>query len=414
MIFRSTKLILIAMLVLSVVVAVAAATPGPQTRHQLGDAELPEATVDSPYDYQFEADLRDPAPEFSVTKGTLPKGLTLTPAGLLSGTATIPGDSNFTVKASNGVGKDIEQPLTLQVVGAPLLQLEAAGPLSSTTAKLVASVNPRNLPTTAWFEYWPVSDTPQTPVWTPIETVASGLASVVVSTLVSELEPDTEYAYRVSAHNDLNPPPVQSATKTLRTPDSGLPPPVAGESFNLEPVEGATTTKCAGEGDFSRLLAPKQVTLDCEVDTTNGTVSLTASKGSSGDTQTALFWGGLFGLNQKAGDNQKAVLGLSGGLHCERRKSGKHGHGRTQLRARKGGGGRKLWGSGSGNYKTVGSHGAATVRGTIWLVSDRCDGSTHFKVNRGVVAVRDFVKQKTVILEAGDSYIAKVVGGRLP
>jgi hypothetical protein len=80
----------------------------------------------------------------------------------------------------------------------------------------------------------------------------------------------------------------------------------------------------------------------------------------------------------------------------------------------KGSKGRKLWGSGEGNYKTVGSHGSATVTGTIWLVHDRCDGSTLFKVKRGTVLVRDFVKDSSVVLEAGQSYLAKVAIGRLP
>ncbi len=169
-------------------------------------------------------------------------------------------------------------------------------------------------------------------------------------------------------------------------PPKGLPPPVAGKTFNLEPVDGTTSTKCAGESGFSKLVAPRQVTLHCKIDSSRGTVALTASKGSSGETQTANFWGGLFDVDQKAGDNRAAVLGLKGGLRCERNKNGK----RHRVHKRKGKGGRKLWGSGSGNYKTVGSHGSATVRGTIWLVSDRCDHSTFFKVKRGTVVVQRF------------------------
>ena len=88
--------------------------------------------------------------------------------------------------------------------------------------------------------------------------------------------------------------------------------------------------------------------------------------------------------------------------------------GSKRLLGRRGSGGRKLWGSGEGNYKTVGSHGSATVRGTIWLVADRCDGSTLFKVKRGTVVVRDFIKKSSVVLQAGQSYIAKVAIGRLP
>jgi hypothetical protein len=47
------------------------------------------------------------------------------------------------------------------------------------------------------------------------------------------------------------------------------------------------------------------------------------------------------------------------------------------------------------------------VRGTTWLVQDRCDGSTLTKVRQGKVAVRDFARRKTVIVKKGRSYVAK-------
>jgi hypothetical protein len=40
-------------------------------------------------------------------------------------------------------------------------------------------------------------------------------------------------------------------------------------------------------------------------------------------------------------------------------------------------------------------------------VADRCDGSTLFKVAEGTVWVHDFVKDTQVVLQAGDSYIAR-------
>jgi hypothetical protein len=45
------------------------------------------------------------------------------------------------------------------------------------------------------------------------------------------------------------------------------------------------------------------------------------------------------------------------------------------------------------------------VRGTIWEVIDRCDG-TLTKVRRGKVAVRDFRLRRTVLVRAGKSYLA--------
>ena len=46
------------------------------------------------------------------------------------------------------------------------------------------------------------------------------------------------------------------------------------------------------------------------------------------------------------------------------------------------------------------------MRGTTWLVQDSCDG-TLTRVKQGVVAVRDNVRKKTVLLRAGSKYLAK-------
>ena len=59
------------------------------------------------------------------------------------------------------------------------------------------------------------------------------------------------------------------------------------------------------------------------------------------------------------------------------------------------------------------SYGSATVSGTTWLVVDRCDSSTLFKVTEGTLSIRDFVKDRTLNLAAGNQYIAKVSIPRL-
>jgi hypothetical protein len=197
-------------------------------------------------------------------------------------------------------------------------------------------------------------------------------------------------------------PPQQPVQQAVVAP-TGLPAPVAGQSVNINPVVGIVRTKCPGNNDFSKIDLAIQIPLTCLVDTRNGTVDLTASKGSSGQTESADFWGGIFGVGQEAGDNKEAVMTLAGRLECEKRKLRKNG--RVMLSSR--GRGRKLWGSGKGNYTTAGSHGAATVQGTTWLVADRCDGSTLFKVAEGTVWVQDFVKDKQVVLQVGESYVAE-------
>ena len=46
------------------------------------------------------------------------------------------------------------------------------------------------------------------------------------------------------------------------------------------------------------------------------------------------------------------------------------------------------------------------MRGTSWLVDDRCNG-TLTQVKRGSVTVRDFKKRKNVIVRAGKQYLAR-------
>ncbi|MGO9958959.1 MAG: hypothetical protein ACLP50_23840, partial [Solirubrobacteraceae bacterium] len=61
-----------------------------------------------------------------------------------------------------------------------------------------------------------------------------------------------------------------------------------------------------------------------------------------------------------------------------------------------------------GSFRTKGRYSSATVRGTVWETSDRCDG-TLTVVKRGVVSVFDFHRRKTIVLHAGQSYLAKAI-----
>jgi hypothetical protein len=67
---------------------------------------------------------------------------------------------------------------------------------------------------------------------------------------------------------------------------------------------------------------------------------------------------------------------------------------------------RRLRANARGRFRSRGRYSAATVRGTIWLTEDRCDG-TLTKVTRGRVAVRDFRRKRTVIVRAGKRYLAR-------
>lgn len=191
---------------------------------------------------------------------------------------------------------------------------------------------------------------------------------------------------------------------------TGPPDPLAGETLNLETQKGNVQLQCPGEDSYSQLVGFKQVPVGCLINTRNGVVDITASKGASGELQNADFWGGVFVATQPQGDDQEVKLKLAGKRMCERRGSDN----KPVARASRGGrSGRKLWGSGKGNYSTSGSYGSATVRGTTWLVVDRCDSSTLIKVAEGTVAVRDFVKENSVTLTTGEQYLAKALIPRL-
>jgi hypothetical protein len=67
---------------------------------------------------------------------------------------------------------------------------------------------------------------------------------------------------------------------------------------------------------------------------------------------------------------------------------------------------RRLRANARGRFRSRGRHSAATVRGTVWITADRCDG-TLTKVRRGRVAVRDFRRKRTILVRAGKSYLAR-------
>jgi len=212
---------------------------------------------------------------------------------------------------------------------------------------------------------------------------------------------------------ETEPAPEPPAPAVLAAPailDTGPPDPVAGETLNLEAQKGKVQLQCPGEDSYSQLVGFKQVPVGCLINTRNGVVDITASKGASGELQNADFWGGVFVATQPHGDDQEVGLKLAGKRMCEKRGSDKKPVARA---SRSGRSGRKLWGSGKGNYTTSGSYGSATVRGTTWLVVDRCDASTLIKVAEGTVAVRDFVKEKSLTLTTGEQYIAKALIPRL-
>jgi hypothetical protein len=183
------------------------------------------------------------------------------------------------------------------------------------------------------------------------------------------------------------------AVRGFRAPAAQLPPPVAGKTVNAYVVRGKVRVKLRGRKKFVELEAGRQIPVGSTVDTTKGRVTIVAA----GDQQ-ADFYDGVFKIAQNRAATPLTTMKLVERLRCPR--------GGTASVAAKGKKKRRLWGDGSGKFKTEGKHSAATVVGTKWLVEDRCE-STTTRVVTGVVSVRDFAKRKTVRVKAGKKYVAR-------
>jgi hypothetical protein len=191
------------------------------------------------------------------------------------------------------------------------------------------------------------------------------------------------------------------------SPVGDQPTPTNGEKVVVQPEEGKVLIKLPGSKKFVPLEELKEIPVGAIIDATKGKVKLT-SIGPDGTEQSAVFFGGVFKVKQREGAGL-VVLELLDTTVCPAPRTG--GSPRlalaSSLAARPGSGtSGKLWGSGHGNFRTEGNDGSATVRGTIWLVEDRCNGTTFFRTRRGIVTVRDFTTHKTLPLPAGKTYLA--------
>ena len=180
--------------------------------------------------------------------------------------------------------------------------------------------------------------------------------------------------------------------------------PVLGAAVAVAPVRGVVLVRLPGASTFIALGRRAQLPTGATLDTTHGAVSLSSARNARGSVQSATFNSATFTVTQRRSAHPVTDLTLhGGGLSSCRRASTNHGFRALASAARAG---RRLWGSGHGRFRTRGRYGSATVRGTVWLTEDRCDG-TRVRVARGRVAVRDFVRHRTVMVNAGHSYLAR-------
>ena len=179
-------------------------------------------------------------------------------------------------------------------------------------------------------------------------------------------------------------------------------PVVTGVRAGAVPVSGRVLVKLPGTNTFVEIQNATEIPIGAQVDTRAGAVRLTSGGGGG----QATFNDGLFTITQARAARAVMTLNLNGGNFgiC---RGGSSAQSVGAVRPKRPV--RRLWGSGRGRFTTRARYSSATVRGTRWLVQDRCDG-TLTRVTRGTVLVRDFVRRRNRIVRAGQTYLARAPG----
>jgi hypothetical protein len=187
-------------------------------------------------------------------------------------------------------------------------------------------------------------------------------------------------------------PQAAPAPTATPTPDEApAPRPESKRTVLLRTVSGKVRARRPG-GAFETVSRTQAFPLGTIVDAKAGRVQLTVEPRPGRPAQRLLVSGGVFRVTHTGAT---VDLTLTEQLApC----SGK--------RSRSGAKSRRLLADGKGKFRVRGRYASASARGTIWLVQDSCAG-TLTQVRRGVVAVRDQVRGRTVLVRAGKKYLAK-------
>ena len=179
-----------------------------------------------------------------------------------------------------------------------------------------------------------------------------------------------------------------------------------GTVFVKLPGGSARASQSTPSG-FIPLTQAAQVPVGSIVQASRGSISLESTANASGSRlQRAQFFAGMFQIRQPRSRRPVTEMLLKGGSF---RGCGSAKGAQPAQRRRQGRRVRRVWGNGRGNFRTRGRYSSATVRGTTWLTEDRCNGTLTRVARRprtNRVVVRDFVRRRSRVLRAGQSYFA--------
>ena len=324
---------------------------------------------------------------------------------------------------------------TADVAGAPAPVTTGAPAVTGPNgAAFSGSVNPNGLATTAYFQYGippnaqgPEGAGPTFTEFTPTQTVGSDFSSHGVSASVAGLVPNELYDVQLVATNSAG--TTYGPIETFTTAQNAPPPaPVLGKQVNVTLVSGHVWIKpppgkslgpagdraalSKGQG-FVPLTEARQIPTGSEVDALHGSLRIVTATGKVGKTQTATLAGGLFNVGQI---RKGITKGMTNFNLVENAFQGAPTYSTCKAKYKKAGDAtiaslssktlQLLKVSGHGKFRTTGRYSSATVRGTIWTITDRCDGTLVHAI-RDTVLVQDFVRHTTILLHAGHSYLAK-------
>jgi len=295
--------------------------------------------------------------------------------------------------------------------------VSGGSPTANTSSGTTVSgaVNPQGVQTQAFFQYGidlsqrgPGASTTLYDQQTPAQQVGSDTATHNITAPLTGLIPGALYHVRLVATNSAGTTfgPDQTFT-TAAAP--APPPPVLGQTQDIKPVSGKVFIKTAS-GQFIPLTGATKIPSGTVVDATHGSLQIVAALGK-GKTDHGTFGGAIFKLTQARSGLTTLTLvegafkgAPSFALCAAPKKAGDASAAALSSKTLQ-----LLHASAHGKFKTSGRYSAATVRGTSWTVADRCDGTLTHDITDSVL-VNDFVHHKSIILYAGQSYLARARG----
>ena len=188
-------------------------------------------------------------------------------------------------------------------------------------------------------------------------------------------------------------------------------PPEVNETVQLQPDEGTVNVQIPGAIAPEELERGTEVPVGSRIDANDGSLEILSEDPDPEEPLRHMVWSdGEFVTDQAEGGAALSEAILSGPLlDCD------SPNGLSPAQLRQIGGqpgedlplpGRKVWGKGGKGHQSKGGKSSSSVRGTEWLVWDTCDGKTVTYVVEGRVEVDDFDRDRTVLVDPGELYVA--------